>query len=164
MDIARHDADLTFSRLNDAGAVRANKSSFGLRLHNGLHLNHIQSGNTFSDANNKVHFSFDSFKNSISGKRRRNVKNRSLSSSFLLSFSHIFKDGKTQVLCTSLAMVNTTDHVGAISNSAFSVESTVLASHTLADDLGVLVDKDVGFSTGGVGRETTSSCAKSGLS
>jgi len=59
------------------------------------------------------------------------------------------------VLGSSLALVDATNNLSAISKSLLGVESAVLASHTLADDFSVFVDEDKRASLIRVG-ETTS--------
>merc|ERR1712195_289385 len=56
MDVAGHNSDLasvTVSRLNNSGAVRTDKSGLVLRTHNRFHSDHIESGDTFGNANNE---------------------------------------------------------------------------------------------------------------
>lgn len=47
--------------------------------------------------------------------------------------------------CASFLGVNTADHLGTVSDSSLSVEGTVLTSHTLANNFGVLVDENFGL-------------------
>ena len=61
VDVAGHDADLALARLDDTWAVRSNKTSLALRLHDRLNLDHIEGGDTLSDADNKIHFGLNSF-------------------------------------------------------------------------------------------------------
>ena len=45
-----------------------------------------------------------------------------------------------------LSIIDSSYHLSAILLCLLSMESTMLSSHTLANNLGVLVDKDLGFS------------------
>jgi len=79
VDVTRHDTDLAFARLDDTGTVRANQARLVLRLHDRFDLDHIESGNTLSDADNEIHLCLNSFEDSISGEGRRNINDGSLS-------------------------------------------------------------------------------------
>jgi len=57
------------------------------------------------------------------------------------------------MLSSSLAFVYTTNNLGSIGKSLFGMESSVLSSHTLADNFSVLIDKNVWL--GFVGVDTT---------
>ena len=39
---------------------------------------------------------------------------------------------------------DTTNHLSSVVKSLLSLESSLISSHTLADDLGILVDPDIG--------------------
>jgi len=100
MDVAGHNSDLasvTVSGLNDSGTVRANKSSLGLRTHNRFHSDHIESGDTFSNADNKGDLSLNSFEDSSSSEWRGNVDDGSFGSSLSHAFSDIGEDGETKM-------------------------------------------------------------------
>ncbi len=84
MDVTRHDSDFAFARLNNAGTVRADETSLVLRAHDGLHLDHVESGNALGDAHNEVHLSLDGLQDGVGGERRRDINNRSFSVGGLL--------------------------------------------------------------------------------
>jgi hypothetical protein len=52
VNVARHDANLALTWLDNARAVRSNETSLVLALKEGLHSDHIQSRDTFSNADN----------------------------------------------------------------------------------------------------------------
>jgi len=54
------------------------------------------------------------------------------------------------MLSASLATVDASDDLRAVSQRLLSVESSVLSGHSLADDLRVLVDENVRFVAGSV--------------
>ena len=125
VNIAWHDTNLAFARLDDTWAVRSNEASLALRLHNRFDLDHVESRNALCDADNKIHFSFDGFQNGISCERRRNVNNRSFGVSSSLSLSDRAENGKAEMLSSSLAFVYTTNNLGSIGKSLFGMESSL---------------------------------------
>jgi len=131
MDVTRHDTDFTLTWLDDTWAVRSDETCFVLGLHDGFDLDHIESGDSFSDADNEVHLSFNSFQDGISSERGRNIDDGSVGISGSLGFSDRAVDGESKMLRTGLALVNTTNDLSAISKSLFSVESTLNTSKLL---------------------------------
>lgn len=153
MDVTRHDSDfasITVSGLNDSGTVRSNESSFVLRSHDRFNSDHIESGDTFSNANDEINFSLNSFEDSSSSKWRRNVNDGSFSSGLLHTVSDIGKDGETHVLTSSFVRVNSTDNLSSVIKRSSSVERSVLTGHTLNKEFSVLVDENSGLSSRGI--------------
>ena len=79
VDVARHDADLALTRLDDSWAVRSDETGLGLRLHDGLDLDHVEGGDALSDADNEVHLGFDGLEDGVSSEGRGDVDDGSLS-------------------------------------------------------------------------------------
>ena len=125
MDVTRHDANLALTRLDNTGAVRSDQSRFALGLHDGLDLDHIESGDALSDANDEVHLGLDSLQNGVGSEGRRNVDNGSLSVSGSLGLGNGAEDGKAEMLSASFAFVDTTDDLGAVGKSLLGMEGTL---------------------------------------
>ena len=125
MNITRHDTNLAFTRLNDTGAVRTDKSRLVLRLHNGFDLDHVEGGDTLSDADDEVHLGFDGLKNGVGSKRWRNVDDGSLSIGRLLGLGEGGEHGETEMLGAALSLVDTANDLGAVGNGLFSMEGTL---------------------------------------
>jgi len=76
MDIARHNSDFAFSRLDNSRAVGANQTGFALGAHHLLNANHVESGNSLSDAHHQGDFTGYGFFNGSSSAEGRYVDNR----------------------------------------------------------------------------------------
>jgi len=146
VDIARHDTNLTFSGLNDSGAVGSNKASGTLTSHHLFNAYHIHGGNSFSDANNKGDLTGDSFFDSSGSTERRNVDHGSFSLSFLDSFRQLSENGESKMHRASLARVSSSNNFSSVSNSLFRVEGSVFTGETLDENFSVLVDEHLGHS------------------
>mmetsp|Transcript_22445 Transcript_22445/g.39819 ORF Transcript_22445/g.39819 Transcript_22445/m.39819 type:complete len:372 (+) Transcript_22445:906-2021(+) len=147
VDVTGHDTDLAFSGLNDTGAVGADKAGPGLLAHDLLDLDHVVLGNTLSDADNEVNLSLDSIDDGRGSERRGDIDDASSGTSGGLGLLNGVEDRETEVGAATLLGGNTTNHLSAIGNSLLGVEGTVLASKTLANNLGGLIDEN----SGGVG-------------
>ena len=84
VDVARHDTDLALARLDDSWAVRADQARFVLRPHYGFDLDHVEGGDSLSDADNEFHLGLNSLKDRISSEGRGHVDDRSIGTSGLL--------------------------------------------------------------------------------
>lgn len=146
MNVTRHDTNLAFAGLDNTGAVRTDESSLALRAHDSLDLDHVEGRDTLSDADDEVHLGFDGLKNGVGSKRRRNINDGGLSISHFLALGEGSEDGETEMLGAALSLVDATNNLGAVGNRLLSMEGTVLTSHTLDEDLGVLVDEHVRLS------------------
>lgn len=62
-----HDTDLTLARSDDTRAIGTNESCLALGFEDVGDADHVVLGNAFCDANDKWHFSFNSFFNTFSG-------------------------------------------------------------------------------------------------
>ena len=122
MNVTWHDSDLAFAGLDDTGAVGSNQTGLVLGSHDRLNLDHVQSWDSFSDADNEINLRFHSFENGIGSKRRRHVDNGSLGVSSLHGFTHVCKHGQTEVLAASFASVDAADHLGSVLKRLLSVE------------------------------------------
>ena len=125
VDVAWHNSDLALTWLDDTWAVWSDQASFVLGLHDRFYLDHIQSGDTFGDAHDKVHLSLDSLKNGVGGEGGRHVDHGGLGVSGGLRLSDGAEDGETEMLTACLALVNTTNNLGAVGKSLFSMECTL---------------------------------------
>src|SRR5262249_5785327 len=60
----------------------------------------------------------------------------------LLRLRHSVEDGQAEMSGAAFARRSAPDHLGAVGDRLLGMERAVLASETLADDLGVLVDEN----------------------
>ena len=125
VDVAWHDADLALAGLDDTWAVGSNQARLVLRLHDRLDLDHIKGGDALGNAHDEVHLGLDSLENSVSGERRRHVDDGSLGISGGLGLGDRAENGQAQVLSAGLALVDTTDDLGAVGEGLLGVESTL---------------------------------------
>ena len=125
MNVAGHDSNLALTWLDDTWAVRSNKTSLGLRLHDRLNLDHIEGGDTLSDADNEVHLSLDSLQDGVGGEGRGHINDGGLGIGGGLGVLHGAEDGQTEMLGASLTLVDATNDLGAIGKCLLSVESTL---------------------------------------
>ena len=125
MDVAGHDANLAFAGLDDTGAVRSNKSGLILSLEDRLDSDHIQSGNTLSDADDKFNFRLNSLLNGVGSEWRGDINDGSFASGVFLGFTDSAEHGQVQVSGSGLSVVDTTNHLRSVGDSLLSVESTL---------------------------------------
>ena len=114
MDITWHDSDLAFTWLDDSGAVGSNKPRFVLRVHNRLDLNHVKSGDTFSDAHDEVDLSFHGFEDGIGCEWGRHVDDRCLGTSGGFGLAHVSVDGQAEMGSAGLPLVDSADDSGSV--------------------------------------------------
>jgi len=143
VNVTWHDTDLALAWLNYTWAIWPDKSSFILRFHYAFNLDHVESWDSFGDADNEVHLGLNSFEDGVSCKWWRNVDDRGLSICSSLGFGDVCENWETQVLSSGLSLVDTSNNSCSILDRLLCVESTVFTRHALNEDLGVLVDEDV---------------------
>lgn len=153
-----HDTDLALLGSNDTGTVGTNKSGLALGLQSVHNANHVVLGNTLSDADNQRDLGLNALHDGSSSNGGRNKDCRGRGTSFLDTVSKTAKDGEAKVGLAGLLGVGTTDNLGAILEGLLGVESALLTSETLVEDLGIRVNLEVlcGVSiaeTGSRGRE-----------
>lgn len=138
-----HDTDLALLGSNDTRAVGTNQSGLALGLQSINNANHVVLGDTLSDADNQGDLGFNALHDGSSSNRGRNKDGRGRGTSLLDTVSKASKDGEAKVSLASLLGVGTTDNLGAILEGLLGVESTLLTSETLVDDLGIRVNLEV---------------------
>ena len=85
-----------------------------MRPHDRFNLYHVESWDTFRNADDQINFRFNSLEDGIRGERRWHIDDRSFCFSFLLSLSNSSKDGDAEMLRTSLACVNSSNNFSAV--------------------------------------------------
>ena len=125
MDVSGHNANLALSRLNNTGAIRANKTRLVLALHDSFYLDHVECWDAFSDADNEVHLGFYCLEDCVGGERRGHVEHCGLSTGLFFGFSNVGENGEAQVSSACLLVVDATDHVGSVSNGLFGMEGSL---------------------------------------
>ena len=108
-----------------------------------LDFDHIVLGNTVGDDYAQVKLSFDCLQDGISCSGGRHINDGSIAPGLLLSLSTVLKDGQAEVSAAGLLGGNSSNHLSAVVQSLLGLEGALVSSHSLADDLGVLVDPDL---------------------
>src|SRR3954447_11430423 len=140
-DVARHDADLAFTRRHHAGAVRADQPRFSAG-ERALDLDHVEHGYAFGDADDERDRGLARLADRIGGARRRNIDHARVAAGLLLRLGHGVEHRQTEMCAAAFARRGPADHPGAVGDSLLGMEGAVLAGEALADDLGVLVNQD----------------------
>ena len=125
MDISWHNTNLAFSWLDDSWAVWTNQSSSSLGVHDGLHLDHIQSWDTLGDAYYEVHLGLNCLKNGISGERWWNIDNGGIGVSGFLGLGHGGEHWEVEMLGIGLSLIDSTNNFGSVLNRLLGVESSL---------------------------------------
>ncbi|SPO56510.1 exported protein of unknown function [Pseudomonas sp. JV551A1] len=144
VDMAWHDADLALARGDDTWAVRADQGHAQLVALD-LGIQHVQGRNAFGDAHDQLDAAEGSFQDRVLAERSRNVDDRSVSAGSFHSFFHGVEHWQAQVGGATLAWGYAADHLGAVGDGLFGVESTLRAGEALADDFGVFIDQDAHY-------------------
>ena len=125
MDVTWHDTNLTLAGLDNTWAIWSDQASFVLRFHDRLDFDHVKGWDALRNADNEVHLGLDCLQDSVSGERRRNVDHGGLCIGGCLGFCHRAEDRQAEVLRAGLALVNSTNDLGAIGKCLLSVECTL---------------------------------------
>jgi hypothetical protein len=94
VNVTWHDTNLAFTWLDDTWAIGSDEAGLVLALKHGFNSNHIESGDTFSDANDKLNFWLDSLLNGISGEWSWDIDNWGLSTSVFLGLTNCSEYGE----------------------------------------------------------------------
>ena len=132
VNIAWHNSNLALSWFDNTWAVWSNQSCLVLRSHDGFNLDHVQSWNTLSNADDQVDFSLNSFEDGVSSEGRWDVDNGSLSLSGLNCFGDISEHWKAKMFCSLLASVHSSYNFSAVSDRLLSVESSLNAKRSMS--------------------------------
>src|SRR5262249_29257072 len=82
------------------------------------------------------------FQDGVGGERRRHIDGGRIRTDFFLRFAHRVEHGQSQMGLAAFARRGATHHLGAIGDGLLGMEGALRAGEALADDLGVLVDKN----------------------
>ncbi len=139
VNVARHDADFTFARGDNAWAVRADHAyaSF-IQFH--FHGQHIQRWDTFGDGDDQFDACINRFQNGIFTKRCRNVDNGGSCAGRFYRFTYGVEHREAQMRGAAFARCNATDHLRTVSNRLFRVECPLATGEALADNLGIFIN------------------------
>mmetsp|Transcript_1043 Transcript_1043/g.2215 ORF Transcript_1043/g.2215 Transcript_1043/m.2215 type:complete len:308 (-) Transcript_1043:14-937(-) len=144
VDVARHDAHFALTRLDDAGAIGADEAALILPHEGVLDLHHVLLRDALGDANNQWDFGLQRLENRSSSRGRGDVDDSGVAVSLLLGLCGVLENRQVQVHRAGLLGVDSTNHLGAVLDCLGGVEGALLAGHSLADDLGVLVHPNRG--------------------
>ena len=125
MDVAWHDTNFALAGLDNTWAVWSDQASFVLRFHDRLDFDHVKGWNALRDADNEVHLSLDSLQDGVGSERRWHVDDGGLSIGGRLGFGHGTEDRQAKMLSAGLALVDSTDDLGAVGECLLSVERTL---------------------------------------
>src|SRR4029077_7314972 len=78
----------------------------------------------------------------IGGKGRRHIDRARRGAGLLLRLVHGFEHRQVQMRAAAFAGRDAAHHLGAVRNRLFGMERALRAGEALADDLGILVDKN----------------------
>lgn len=146
MNVTWHDSNFAFIWFNNSWTVGSDHSGHRLRSESIFNSDHIMLRNTISNGDNKFKLSFNSFNDSGSSKRRGNINNGSLASSFFFGLSAIFENWKAKVGATCFFRIDSSYHLSFIIKSLLGLESSFFSSNTLTDHFSVFINPDMGFS------------------
>ncbi|MND44866.1 hypothetical protein D3C80_357150 [compost metagenome] len=144
VNVTWHDADLALARSDDAWAVRADQGNTQLVALD-LGIQHVQGRNAFGDADDQLDAAESRFQDRVFAERSRNVDNRSVSTGSRNGFFNGVEHWQAQVSGAALAWGHAANHLGAVGDGLFGVESTLRAGEALADDFGVFIDQDAHY-------------------
>ncbi len=144
VDVTRHDADLALAGSDHARAVRADQGNAQL-VADDFGIQHVQGRNAFGDADDQLDAAECSFQDRVLAERSRNVDDRSVSAGGFDGFFHSVEHWQAQVGSTTFARSHAANHLGAVGDGLFGVESTLRAGEALADDFGVFIDQDAHY-------------------
>ena len=130
MDVTRHDTNFALVWLDNTWAVWSDQASFVLRFHDRLDLDHVKGWNALRDADNEVHLSLDSLQDGVGGERRWNVDDGGFSIGGRLGFGHGTENRQAKMLSAGLALIDSTDDLGAVGESLLRVERTLVNQKT----------------------------------
>ena len=90
-----------------------------------LNLHHVESWDSFGNADNQFNLGFNSFHNGSGSEGRGDVHNRCFAVSVLFGLSDVLEHWESQVHLSSLLGVDSSNHVGSIGNGLLSVKGTL---------------------------------------
>lgn len=143
MDVSGHDTDFASLWVDDTWAVGSHKTRLALALEGVGDPDLVGLRDSFCDGDDQGHLSLDGLDDGISSKRRWDIDDRGVRLCLLDCIPHASKNGEAQVGLSSLLWAYTTDELCSICKGLFTVERSCTSCETLADDLGVSLDKQV---------------------
>ena len=144
VDVARHDADFALARSDHAWAVRADQDHAQLVALD-LGFEHVDGRDAFGDADDQLDAAHGRFKDRVLAERSRNVDHAGGGASLLNCFTHGVEHRQIQVSGAAFARSHAANHLGAVGDGLFGVESTLRAGEALADNFGVFIDQDAHY-------------------
>mmetsp|Transcript_54085 Transcript_54085/g.93122 ORF Transcript_54085/g.93122 Transcript_54085/m.93122 type:complete len:237 (+) Transcript_54085:457-1167(+) len=140
VDVARHDPDLALPRLDDARAVGANQAGRRLLVQVPLHLHHVLLRDPLCDGHDQRDLGLDGVDDGVGAERRRDVDHRRVGLHRAHGLVDRVENRKAEMRCAPLLGRHAANHVCAIRDGLLAVKSTLLASESLANDFGVLIN------------------------
>ena len=138
VDAARHNADLGFTRRDNARTVGADQPRFRFADHT-PHLDHVVGGDPLSDANDERKARIFGFEDGVGGKRRRDKNDGSVGACLIDCLGYGVEHRPAFMHRASLARRHSTYHFGPILGAAFGMEGPFLARDALHDEPRIFV-------------------------
>ena len=113
-----------------------------------LDSDHIVLGNTISDNHTEFELGLEGFEDCCGCSGGRDIDDRSIAVGGLLSLETGCEDIKSEMFGSCFLGVDSSNHLGLVIKCLLGLEAALIACNSLADDLGVLVDPDIGCSGG----------------
>ncbi len=116
VDVARHDADLTFARCDDSWAVWSDQAGLAVvEVKATAHFSHVAHWHTFGDADYERDLRLDCFEDGVGREGRRDVDDGYIGTVFLDGFGDGVADGHGALpQLAAFARSDPSDDVGAV--------------------------------------------------
>src|SRR5690606_9666902 len=128
----------------DARAVRADQDHAQFVALD-LGFEHVDGRDAFGDADDQLDAAEGRFQDRVLAERSRNVDHAGGGASLFNGFLYGVEHRQAQVSGTALARGHAANHLGAVGDGLFGVESALRAGEALADYLGVFIDQDAHY-------------------
>ena len=141
LNIGRNNSEFRLARRHNAGAIRSDKPSF-FAFHVAANSNHIQNGNVFRNADDKIKLRVNRLKNRIRRKRSRHINYRSRRARRLNRIFNRIENGNAFNILSRLAGRHAADYFCPVSHHLFRVKSRRLARYSLHNNFRVPVNQN----------------------
>nr|GME07389.1 Uncharacterised protein [Ipomoea batatas] len=136
VNVARHDADLTFARSDHTRAVWPDHAhACFIQLH--LHGQHIQRWDAFGDGDDQLDTCIDSFQDTVFAERSWHIDDGCGRACGFNGFTHGVEHRQAQMGGAAFARCYAANQLRAVCQRLLRVESSLSAGESLANDFGV---------------------------
>ena len=138
----RHDADLTFTRRDDARAVGSDQTHLGTRRQARLDAQHVEHRNAFGDAGDDFDAGVGRFTDSVGGERRRHEDHAGVGASVAHGLRHGVEYWAIQMAAATASGGDAADYLRAVGDRLLGMESALLAGEALHQHAGCAIDQN----------------------